>query len=82
MKDRNVYSKIEAMVRKSLFDGITTGQIIEDSKSEGVFLINELIRDYMQFQGYGHTLSVFEAGILLLNVGIKFILILNRYRID
>jgi lisH domain-containing protein FOPNL len=27
-----------------------------------VFLINELIRDYLEFQGYKHTLSVFLPG--------------------
>lgn len=27
-----------------------------------VFLINELIRDYMEFQGYKHSLSVFLPG--------------------
>jgi lisH domain-containing protein FOPNL len=29
-----------------------------------VFLINELIRDYLEFQGYKHTLSVFLPGPL------------------
>ena len=28
-----------------------------------VFLINELIRDYLEFQGYKHTLSVFQPGL-------------------
>jgi hypothetical protein len=62
LRDRNVYQKLESLVRKSLFEGISAGNDSQECQSEGVLLVNELIREYLSFQGYHNSLSVLEAG--------------------
>jgi hypothetical protein len=39
--------------------GLLTDDTIEPSQSQECFLINELIREYLQFNGYSNSLSVF-----------------------
>lgn len=60
LKDTGRYEKIKAGIRQELFN-LLTGDEKPDSGdvSKENFLINELIREYLQFNGYTNSLSVF-----------------------
>jgi lisH domain-containing protein FOPNL len=58
LKESGRYESIRAEIRKQLFE-LLTHDTIEPSQSQECFLINELIRHYLQFNGYSNSLSVF-----------------------
>ncbi|KAJ3331633.1 hypothetical protein HDU91_003294, partial [Kappamyces sp. JEL0680] len=63
LKDRGIYSKLEAAIRWHLFQGIA-GQGSQEPaslKTRETVLLNELVREYLAWQGYSHTLSCLEA---------------------
>lgn len=61
LKENGRYEKIKGEIRKELY-GLLTGEDKSKPTSEQDrenFLINELIREYLQFNGYTSSLSVF-----------------------
>lgn len=64
LKERGVIAKLEAILRAEMFESIKAGYDSVPNPSQETRLINELVREYLQFNGYGHTLSVFKAGFL------------------
>ena len=60
LKETGRYEKIKAGIRQELFNLLTGGDHPDSSSiSKENFLINELIREYLQFNGYTNSLSVF-----------------------
>ncbi|KAJ3272095.1 hypothetical protein HDV01_005960 [Terramyces sp. JEL0728] len=68
LKERGVIAKLEAILRAEMFESIKSGYDSVPNASQETRLINELIREYLQFNGYGHTLSVFKAEANLSNL--------------
>jgi hypothetical protein len=62
LKERRVYGKLLAQVRSSLYESIASGIPESLEESEETRLLNELVREYLTWQGYSHTLSTFQAG--------------------
>ena len=68
LEQRGIMEKLRANVRAELFAEIDLGAGSEASLSvpappaaRETVLLNELFREYLQFNGYEHTLSVFLA---------------------
>lgn len=61
LKETGRYDKIKAGIRQELFNLLTGSKNADASNdiSKENFLINELIREYLQFNGYTNSLSVF-----------------------
>ena len=62
-----MYSKLEGMLRAEMFK-VLDGEDEKQEKVPETVLVNELIREYLDFNGYSHTLSVFESGNHSLNI--------------
>jgi lisH domain-containing protein FOPNL len=58
LKEGGRYKDIKAEIRKQLFE-LLTHDTVEPFQSQECFLINELIREYLQFSGDSSSLSVF-----------------------
>ncbi|KAJ3321541.1 hypothetical protein HDV06_004077 [Boothiomyces sp. JEL0866] len=67
LKERGVIDKLESMLRAEMFQSIKSGYDSMPTPSQETRVINELIREYLQFNGYGHTLSVFKTEANLSN---------------
>ena len=61
---RGVLRGLKAQLRAEVFSTLEDGDDVRPSLPHENLLINELIREYLAFNNYGHTLSVFlpEAG--------------------
>jgi lisH domain-containing protein FOPNL len=62
LKTRWSLSKIGLGLRAEMFDALGQGYNSHPSPSQETRLINELVREYLQYNGYIHSLSVFQAG--------------------
>ncbi len=62
LSERGVLSKVEAILRAEMFAALGQGHDALPKASQETRLINELIRDYLHYNGYQHALSVFQAG--------------------
>ena len=61
---RGVLRGLKAQLRAEVFSTLEDGDDVRPTLPHENLLINELIREYLAFNNYGHTLSVFlpEAG--------------------
>jgi lisH domain-containing protein FOPNL len=62
LTERGVKAKLEAYLRAEMFESLGSGYNSHPTPAQETRLINELIREYLLFNGYGHSLSVFQAG--------------------
>ncbi|KAI8898372.1 hypothetical protein BC833DRAFT_620376 [Globomyces pollinis-pini] len=58
---RGVISKLEARLRAEIFESLNNGYDSIPAASKPTRIVNELIREYLVFNGYGHSASVFQA---------------------
>jgi len=64
LQSNGTLNKIKAEIRESIYHAIETNDTIKPKLPEENLLINELIREYMHYNGYFHSASVFisESG--------------------
>jgi lisH domain-containing protein FOPNL len=64
LEERGVLSQIRARIRAEIFSTLNDSPPNRPDLSNENLIINELIREYLAFNGYQHTLSVFlpESG--------------------
>ena len=64
LERRGVCDQLRARIRSEIFTSLSDPEDVRPSLSEPNRVVNELIREYLAFNGYGHTLSVFlpESG--------------------
>lgn len=64
LEERGVLSQIRARIRAEIFSTLNDSPPNRPDLSNENLIINELIREYLTFNGYQHTLSVFlpESG--------------------
>jgi lisH domain-containing protein FOPNL len=62
LQERGVISNLEAILRAEMFAALEQKYDSLPMPDSDTRLINELVREYLMFNGYGHSLSVFEAG--------------------
>lgn len=61
LQERGELNKIKAMMRAAIFDAIETDDKPKPKLSDENLIINELIKDYLKYNNYLHTSSVFVA---------------------
>ena len=59
IKENGVYSKLESMLRAEMFNTLDNQPTKVEATPE-TNMINELIMEYMKFNNYGYSMSVFE----------------------
>lgn len=64
LEERGVLTKIRAQIRSEIFSTLNDVPPNRPELSKENEIVNELIREYLAFNGYQHTLSVFlpESG--------------------
>lgn len=64
LESRGVLNQLKAKIRSEIFSALDDSEVSKPRLSDENLLINELIREYLTFNGYQHTLSVFlpESG--------------------
>lgn len=64
LQSNGTLNKIRAEIRESIYQAIETNDQVKPKLPEENLLINELIREYMSYNGYYHSASVFisESG--------------------
>ncbi len=64
LQSNGTLDKIRAEIRESIYHAIETNDQVKPKLPEENLLINELIREYMHYNGYYHSASVFisESG--------------------
>jgi hypothetical protein len=62
LQERGVLPRIEAILRSEMFTALGQGYDKLPAQSKEARLINELIREYLMYNGYQHTLGVFASG--------------------
>lgn len=64
LEERGVLSQIRAQIRSEIFGTLNGSTANRPELSKENLIINELIREYLTFNGYQHTLAVFlpESG--------------------
>lgn len=61
LEEKGVLNQIRAMMRKSIFEAIETDDKPKPKLTDENLIINELIREYMIYNNYLHSNSVFIA---------------------
>lgn len=56
-------NEIRALLRSQIYHSLEPENSIKPKLNSIQIIINELIRDYMMYNGYKHSLSVFMTGI-------------------
>jgi lisH domain-containing protein FOPNL len=64
LKQRGVLPKLEAILRAEMFKAIGQGYDTLPAPAQETRLLNELIREYLYFNGYLNAVGVFEAGLV------------------
>jgi lisH domain-containing protein FOPNL len=59
LKDNGRYEQLQSEIRRHLFALLTDPSPAAPSASPDDFLVQELIREYLSFNGYSNSLSVF-----------------------
>ena len=59
LEERGVLSQVRARLRAEIFNTLNDNPTTKPELSNENMVINELIRDYLQFNGYTHSLAVF-----------------------
>lgn len=61
LEERGILNQVRALMRKSIFEAIESDNKPKPKLSDENLLLNELIREYLQFNNYLNTNSVFMA---------------------
>ena len=61
LEQKGVLNQIRAMMRQSIFEAIQSDDKPQKQLSNENLIINELIKEYLQYNNYLHSLSVFQA---------------------
>ncbi|KAH6566129.1 hypothetical protein BASA62_006885 [Batrachochytrium salamandrivorans] len=61
LKARGITSQLEAAMRAELFKALDDEGSAHMSVTKETAAMNELVREYLRYNGYGHSLSVFAA---------------------
>ena len=64
LENRGVLNQIKARLRAEVFSALDDNNEQKPALSNENLLINELIREYLEFNGYKYTASVLLSGIL------------------
>lgn len=59
LEERGVLSELRAKLRMEIFNSLNDKPVDKPKLSNENLVINELIREYLIFNNYAHTLSVF-----------------------
>ena len=59
LEEKGVMSQIRARIRAEIFGALNDSPPSRPDLSNENLIINELIREYLRFNGYEHTLGVF-----------------------
>ncbi|KAK5668511.1 hypothetical protein QVD99_005527 [Batrachochytrium dendrobatidis] len=61
LRARGVTAKLEAAMRAELFKALDEEEFSPIAVPKETAVMNELVREYLQYNGYGHSLSVFTT---------------------
>ena len=61
LEQKGVLNQIRAIMRQSIFEAIQSDDKPQQQLSNDNLIINELIKEYLQYNNYLHSLSVFQA---------------------
>ena len=61
LEQKGVLNQIKAMMRKEIYDSIENDDNPKPQLSKENLIINELIKEYLSYNNYLHSLSVFQA---------------------
>ena len=64
LQQRGVLGRVRAQLRSEIFHTIDAGADAPPPRADpatSTLVVEELVREYLAFAGYGHALSVFEA---------------------
>ena len=61
LEQKGVLNQIRAMMRQSIFEAIESDDKPQPKLSNENLIINELIKEYLNYNNYLHSLSVFQA---------------------
>ena len=59
LDDRGVLTKIRAQIRAEIFNTLSEGGGQKKTLSEENLIINEIFREYLEYNNYHHTKEVF-----------------------
>ena len=62
LENRGVLNQVKARIRAEVFDALNDAGEAKPGLSNENLLINELIRDYLEFNNYKYSASVLQAG--------------------
>ncbi|KAL0484439.1 LisH domain-containing protein FOPNL [Acrasis kona] len=62
LEKKGVLEKIRSNLRAEIYNALHNEDVERPPITEQELLINELFREYLEFVGYKHTLSVFKQG--------------------
>ena len=61
LEQKGVLNQIRAIMRQSIFEAIESDDKPQQTLSNDNLIINELIKEYLNYNNYLHSLSVFQA---------------------
>ena len=61
LEKKGVYAELRAKIRSEIFACLDEGDDVRPPVPDANLILNEVIREYLSFNGYGHTLSVFMS---------------------
>ena len=61
LEQKGVLNKIRGIMRQSIFEAIESEDKVQPKISNENLIINELIKEYLNYNNYLHSLSVFNA---------------------
>ena len=61
LEQRGVLNQIKAIMRQEIYDSIEKDDNPKPELSEENLLINELIKEYLNYNNYSHSSSVFQS---------------------
>ena len=61
LEQRGVLNKIKAMMRQEIFEAIDNDNNPKPQLSSENLIINELIKEYLNYNNYSHSSSVFQS---------------------
>ena len=73
LENKGVVNELKSKLRAEVFTILEDNSYEKPKVSQENLLINELIREYMEFNHYKYSKSVFLKGILFLNDSNEFI---------
>lgn len=61
LEQRGVLNQVKAMMRKEIYDSIENDNNPKPQLSKENLIINELIKDYLNYNNYSYSSSVFQS---------------------